>query len=171
LKFAAVVLLAGAAGATFLLITNRHGGVYDAKSLPSCDAIRAKVQDLPARESDETTGTGRKCRFAGTTGKVIEFELSVSTVDDARAAFQRYLDGGYDRAKEVPPGEDAAWTHNTGDGSFCSLVVLDSNATFKIDLRNPALAGDQPSPVEPEWLCQTWVYQTWLEFYLLARGA
>jgi hypothetical protein len=96
----------------------------------------------------------------------------VSTIDEQRAEFQKYLDAGYARAtKDGPNDGDAAWTRNTGDGSYCSLVVLDSNATFKIDLRDRPLAEDPRSPVEPEWLCQTSVRLMWLEFYLLAMGA
>ncbi|MFS8101088.1 hypothetical protein LFM09_28590 [Lentzea alba] len=166
----AIALLAGAAiGTTAFVLHKRDAGTYTADKLPTCDDIAAKDKTLPATRSDEAIPTGHRCRFTNTaTGKVVEFQLAISTISEQRAEFDKYLESGYVRANEGRPGEASAWKRHYG---YCSLVVLDSNATFKIDLRDPALVDDPESPVDPEWLCETSVRLMWLDYFLLAKGA
>ena len=167
---AAFVLLTGAAATTVVLFTKRDAGSY--AQPPTCADITREVSDLPPLESEQATGNTRRCHFADSaTGKTIDLDLAISTADEQRLEFRRHLDADYVPAKEGPPGQESAWTRDIGDGSFCSLVVLDSNALFKVDLRHPGLVREPQGSVEPEWLCQTEVRLLWLDFYLLARKA
>lgn len=162
----AIALLADTAiGVTTFILHKRNAGIYTTEKLPTCDEIAAKNRTLPATLSNEPTG----CKFTNTaTGRVVEFHLAISTISEQRTEFDKYLESGYARADEDRPGEASAWKHHYG---YCSLVVLDSNATFKIDLRDPSLVADPESPVEPEWLCETSVRLMYLDYFLLARGA
>ncbi|KJK51437.1 hypothetical protein UK23_06840 [Lentzea aerocolonigenes] len=171
ITIATTLLLVAAATTTFLLINNREAGAYGQKPLPSCENVFTRVKGLPPLTSEEGTATGRKCHFTdAASGKSAVFESSVSTVDEQRAQFQRYLDDGYVRKTDDGMSNgDAAWQRATGDDTFCSLVVLDSNGTFRIDYRDPGLSGT-PN-VEPEWLCHTKVRLLWLDFFLVARGS
>ncbi|MDT7784487.1 MAG: hypothetical protein QOF58_2906 [Pseudonocardiales bacterium] len=165
---AAVVLVAGAVGTTVLLINKPDSGIYQTKNLPTCDKIAGRVKSLP---QGEATANGNRCGFADPkTGTSTVFEISFGTIDEKRVEFQKHLDAGWVRVEGTTLGDDVVWTRGTGDGSFCSAFIRDSNATFKIDHRDPRLTDGTQGSVEPEWLCQTSVRLYYLDVYLLARG-
>ncbi|WP_290052548.1 hypothetical protein [Amycolatopsis solani] len=140
-----VLVLAGIAVGAIVLFSSSGSpsdvdGKYAATALPTCDDVAARVGDLPPKSSDTKLegSPGRLCTFTdATAGTSVRLDLEISTVARQRTAFDTVAStGAYELDPALQLGEKAAWGL-APSGQMCELVVLDSNATFKVGVDTP----------------------------------
>ncbi|WP_284747665.1 hypothetical protein [Amycolatopsis sp. RTGN1] len=146
-----VVVVAGIAVGVFAVL-NRGGSSYDASDgkygsspLASCDDVAARVGNLSPKSS-ETPLQGSKgwlCTFTDPANAVtVHLDVEVNTVARQRTGFDiGTSSGGYVLDPATHLGERAAWGP-APNGKMCDLVVLDSNATFKVGIDDANAASD-----------------------------
>ncbi|WP_326566979.1 hypothetical protein VSH64_34745 [Amycolatopsis rhabdoformis] len=148
------VVVAGAAVGAFVVL-NRSGGEADGKygaaPLPTCDQVGRRVAGLPPKVSDKKLegSQGWLCTFADSaSSSSVHLDLAVSTVAAEHAGFDTVTSsGGYVLDPDVRLGEKAAWGF-APTGQMCELIVLDSNATFKVGLDNWTAPTDDAQSCE-----------------------
>jgi hypothetical protein len=145
-----VVVIGVAVGAFALL--NGSGSSYDepdgkygAAPLPSCDEVASRVGNLP-RKSSETKLEGSKgwlCTFTDSADAgSIDLDVEVNNVQRQRTGFDLVAStGAIVLDPTVQLGEKAAWGL-APSGQMCDLTILDSNATFKVNLSDWRLTAN-----------------------------
>jgi hypothetical protein len=148
-----VVVVVGVAVSAFALLSGSSGSSYDkpdgkygAAPLPSCEEIASRVGNLPPQDSDtkhEGSKSWRLCTFKDSANALsIDLDLEVNTVQRQRDGFDiGTSSGAYVLDPTVQLGERAAWGL-APSGRMCNLIVLDSNATFKVDVDSWNAARD-----------------------------
>jgi len=140
-----VVVVAGVAVGAFALLNSsgssydKADGKYGAAPLPSCDEVASRVENLPPKSSDTNLegSKGWLCTFTGSADALsVHLDLEVTTVQRQRTGFDiGTSSGAYVLDPAVHLGESAAWGL-APSGKMCNLVVLDSNARFKVSVDN-----------------------------------
>jgi hypothetical protein len=147
-----VVVVAGIAVGVFAVL-NRGGSSYDESDgkygsapLASCDDVAARVGNLPPKSSDTPLqgSKGWLCTFADPANAVtVHLDVEANTVARQRTGFDiDTSSGGYVLDPATHLGERAAWGP-AANGKMCDLVVLDSNATFKVGIDNANAPSDE----------------------------
>ncbi|MGW4523714.1 hypothetical protein [Amycolatopsis sp. NPDC004378] len=140
--------MAGIAVGAFALLGRGGGqgdvdGKYPATALPTCDDVAGRVGDLPPKSSDTKleASPGWLCTFTdAAAAKSTHLDLEVGTVQREHTAFDTAASSGvYELDPALQLGEKAAWGL-APSGQMCELVVLDSNAKFKVGVDDPNAA-------------------------------
>ncbi|GAB3151039.1 hypothetical protein GCM10027258_50060 [Amycolatopsis stemonae] len=120
-------------------------GKYGTTRLASCDDVAGRAGNLPPKTSDTRLqgSAGWLCTFTNPAdAATVHLDLEVNNVRRQRTGFDVYTSsGGYVLDPTVHLGESAAWGP-APRGTMCDLVVLDSNATFKIGVSDGKLPAD-----------------------------
>lgn len=146
-----VVVLGVAVGAFALLYNsgsssyNKPDGKYGATPLPGCDEVASRAGNLPPKSSDkELEGNqGWLCSLTNSVEALsVHLDLEVNTVQRQRTRFDNGTSSGaYVLDPTVRLGEKAAWGL-APSGHNCYLIVLDSNAMFKVSISDWKVARD-----------------------------
>ncbi|MBE1502643.1 hypothetical protein H4696_009743 [Amycolatopsis lexingtonensis] len=143
-----VLVVAGIAVGAFALFGSGGSqgdvdGKYAAEPLPTCDDVASRAGDLPPKSSDTKLegSAGWLCTFTdAAAGTSVHLDLEISTVARQHTAFDTVAStGAYELDPTLQLGEKAAWGL-APSGQMCELVVLDSNAQFKVGVGNPNAA-------------------------------
>jgi hypothetical protein len=139
-----VLVVTGIAVGAFALLSSGGSqsdvdGKYTATALSTCDDVASRVADLPPKSSDTKLegSAGWLCTFTdAAAGTSVHLDLEISTVQRQHTAFDTVIStGAYELDPALPLGEKAAWGL-APSGQMCELVVLDSNAKFKVGVDN-----------------------------------
>ncbi|OXM61372.1 hypothetical protein [Amycolatopsis vastitatis] len=145
-----MVVVVGAAVGVFALLNRGSGydaveGKYGAGPLASCDDFAARVGNLPPKRSDMPLqgSKGWLCTFTDEASTVtVHLDVEVTNAARQRSGFDTMTaSAGYVVDPAVHLGERAAWG-SIATGRSCDLIVLDSNATFKVGLDDGNAARD-----------------------------
>ena len=140
-----ILVVAGIAVGAFVLFSSGGSkgdvdGKYAAEPLPTCTDLARRVGDLPPKSSDTKLegSAGWLCTFTdAAAGTSVHLDLEISTVARQHTAFDTVAStGAYELDPTLQLGEKAAWGL-APSGQMCELVVLDSNAKFKVGVDNP----------------------------------
>jgi len=144
-----ILVVAGIAVGAFALFSSGGSkgdvdGKYAAEPLPTCTDLARRVGDLPPKSSDTKLegSAGWLCTFTdAAAGTSVHLDLEISTVARQHTAFDTVAStGAYELDPTLQLGEKAAWGL-APSGQMCELVVLDSNAKFKVGVDNPNAPG------------------------------
>jgi hypothetical protein len=146
-----LVVVVGAAVGLFALLNrgssyDRVDGKYGVTPLAGCDDVAGRAGNLPPKSSETPLqgSQGWLCTFTDpASAMTVHLDVEVNTVARQRTGFDTSTSsGGYRLDPSTHLGERAAWgpAPNT---QTCDLIILDSNATFKvgIDDWNAAVDG------------------------------
>jgi hypothetical protein len=146
-----VVVVVGVAVGVFALFDrgssyDKVDGKYGSAPLAGCDDVARRAVNLPPKSSETPLrgSQGWLCTFADSANAVtVHLDVEVNTVQRQRAGFEVHTSSaGYVVDPAVHLGERAAWGL-VPSGKACDLLVLDSNATFKVGVDDwKAAAGD-----------------------------
>ncbi|MFJ9782643.1 hypothetical protein ACIRSS_23885 [Amycolatopsis sp. NPDC101161] len=145
-----IVVVVGAAVGVFAVLHRGSSydevdGKYGSAPLASCDDVAGRAGNLPPKSSDiQVQGSkGWLCTFTDpANAATVHLDLEVNSVQRQRTGFGVYTSsGGYVLDPAVRLGQSAAWAP-AARGTMCELVVLDSNATFKIGVSDWEMPGD-----------------------------
>lgn len=146
-----VVVIGVAVGAFALLYNsgsssyNKPDGKYGTTPLPGCDDVANRAGNLPPKSSDKKLegSKGWLCTFADSVEALsVRLDLEANTVQRQRTRFDNGTSSGaYVLDPTVRLGEKAAWGL-APDGGMCDLIVLDSNAMFKVGITDWKAARD-----------------------------
>ena len=138
-----VVVMAGVAVGVIVFLSSdgssydKADGKYGTGALPSCDDVASRVGNLPSKSTDTKLegNQGWLCTFADSADALtVSLDLEVNTVQRQRTKFDvGTSSGAYVVDTAVQLGERAAWGV-APSGQTCDLIVLDSNAEFKVSL-------------------------------------
>ncbi|MEV7099634.1 hypothetical protein AB0M80_43100 [Amycolatopsis sp. NPDC051045] len=145
-----VVVVVGVAVGAFALLNrgssyDKVDGKYGAAPLAGCDDVARRAGNLPPKSS-ETPLQGSKgwlCTFADSANAVtVHLDVEVNTVQRQRSGFDVQTSStGYVLDPAAHLGERAAWGL-APSGKACDLLILDSNATFKVGIDDWKAATD-----------------------------
>ncbi|WP_328442742.1 hypothetical protein [Amycolatopsis sp. NBC_00438] len=137
-------------------------GKYGSAPLASCDDVAGRAANLPRKSSDMPLqgSKGWLCTFTDSANAVtVHLDVEVNSVQRQRTGFDVYTSsGGYVLDPAVHLGESAAWGP-APRGTTCDLVVLDSNATFKVGI------SDWKTPADDTQACKDRVKAIAQAFY------
>ncbi len=145
-----LVVVVGVAVGVFALLNrgssyDKVDGKYGTAPLPGCDDVAGRAGNLPPKSSETPLqgSQGWLCTFTDPASAVtVHLDVEVNTVQRQRTGFDiNTSSGGYVLDPSAHLGERAAWGP-APSAETCDLIVLDSNATFKVGIDDWKAAAD-----------------------------
>jgi hypothetical protein len=145
-----VVILVGVAVGAFALLNRGSSydevdGKYGSAGLAGCDDVARRAGNLPPKTSETVLegSQGWLCTFTDpTNAETVHLDVEVNSVQRQRTGFDAQTSSaGFVLDPATHLGERAAWGP-APSGQSCTLLVLDSNATFKVGVDDWKTAAD-----------------------------